>query len=47
VLPNPEAYRAEAPSAYVQRRTRWIERQMRQLGGVGYLEGVWPQAAAR
>ncbi|WP_295878263.1 monofunctional biosynthetic peptidoglycan transglycosylase [uncultured Thiohalocapsa sp.] len=47
VLPNPEVYRAEAPSAYVQRRTRWIERQMRQLGGVGYLEGVWPQAAAR
>jgi monofunctional biosynthetic peptidoglycan transglycosylase len=44
VLPNPEVYRAEAPSDYVARRTRWIRRQMRQLGGTGYLDGIWPGA---
>lgn len=44
VLPNPDGYRVEAPSAHVQRRVRWIRRQMRQLGGVGYLDGVWPAA---
>ncbi|WP_367114717.1 monofunctional biosynthetic peptidoglycan transglycosylase [Thiohalocapsa sp.] len=44
VLPNPERYRVEAPSATVQRRTRWILRQMRQLGGTRYLDGVWPAA---
>lgn len=42
VLPNPDGYRVEAPSAHVQRRVRWIRQQMRQLGGVGYLDGVWP-----
>lgn len=47
VLPNPEAYRVDAPTASVQRRTRWIERQMRQLGGVGYLNGVWSVATGR
>jgi len=38
VLPNPRRYSATAPSPYVQRRTQWILRQMRQLGGVAYLD---------
>jgi len=37
VLPNPLRYRVDRPSAYVLKRQRWIERQMRQLGGVAYL----------
>jgi monofunctional glycosyltransferase len=37
VLPNPKIYSAKNPSAYVQRRAKWIQRQMRQLGGPGYL----------
>ncbi len=41
VLPNPKLYRLDAPSDTVQRRTRWIRQQMRQLGGTSYLEGVW------
>jgi monofunctional glycosyltransferase len=32
VLPNPYRYRVNPPSAYVQRRSRWIMQQMRQLG---------------
>ena len=40
VLPNPEIYRVDAPSARLQQRTRWIRRQMRQLGGIDYLEGL-------
>lgn len=38
VLPNPLRYRVDKPSGYVLRRQRWIERQMRQLGGVAYLD---------
>ncbi len=38
VLPNPLRYQADKPSAYVRKRQRWIERQMRQLGGVTYLD---------
>lgn len=34
VLPNPYRYRAQPPSPYVQRRSQWILRQMRQLGTV-------------
>jgi monofunctional biosynthetic peptidoglycan transglycosylase len=47
VLPNPEIYRLDAPSASVQRRTSWIRQQMRQLGGTGYLDGVWPGSTAQ
>jgi monofunctional glycosyltransferase len=47
VLPNPVHYRVEAPSARVERRTHWISRQMRQLGGSAYLRGIWPSAAGR
>ena len=37
VLPNPRTLRVDAPSAYVQRRAAWIQRQARQLGGPSYL----------
>jgi monofunctional biosynthetic peptidoglycan transglycosylase len=37
VLPDPRDWHADRPSAYVQRRAAWIERQMRQLGGVAYV----------
>jgi len=37
VLPNPIRFRADAPSAYVRQRQQWILRQMRQLGGEGFL----------
>jgi monofunctional biosynthetic peptidoglycan transglycosylase len=40
VLPNPVRLRVEAPTVYVRERQAWILRQMRQLGGVGYLRGV-------
>jgi monofunctional biosynthetic peptidoglycan transglycosylase len=39
VLPNPERYRLDAPSAYVHKRAAWIRRQMRQLGPA-YLDGL-------
>ncbi len=32
VLPSPKKMRASAPGPYTQRRARWIEGQMRQLG---------------
>ncbi|MCC6134496.1 MAG: monofunctional biosynthetic peptidoglycan transglycosylase [Gammaproteobacteria bacterium] len=38
VLPSPQRYRVDKPSAYVLKRQRWIEKQMRQLGGVAYLD---------
>ena len=37
VLPSPKRYSASRPGPYVQRRTRQIERQMRAIGGTGYL----------
>ena len=40
VLPNPQRYRVDRPSAYVLKRQRWIEQQMRQLGGVAYLDSL-------
>jgi monofunctional biosynthetic peptidoglycan transglycosylase len=42
VLPSPRRLHIDRPSAYVQRRTRWIEQQMDQLGGPDYLEGKTP-----
>ena len=39
VLPSPRRLHVDRPSAYVQRRTDWIEQQMRQLGP-GYLDQV-------
>ncbi len=38
VLPSPRRYSATRPGPYVQRRARWIERNVRQLGGTAYLE---------
>ncbi|WP_075182968.1 monofunctional biosynthetic peptidoglycan transglycosylase [Pantoea sp. 1.19] len=37
VLPNPLRFKAAAPSGYVRQRQQWILRQMRQLGGEGFL----------
>ncbi len=38
VLPNPIRFQAAAPSGYVRSRQAWILRQMRQLGGEGFLQ---------
>jgi len=37
VLPSPRRYSVSKPGPYVQRRARWIERQVRHLGGPSYL----------
>jgi monofunctional biosynthetic peptidoglycan transglycosylase len=37
VLPSPRRLHADRPSAYVLRRAGWIQQQMNQLGGPGYL----------
>lgn len=37
VLPNPIRFKASAPSGYVHSRQAWIMRQMRQLGGEGFM----------
>jgi len=37
VLPNPKKYNAKNPGGYVSARARWIERQVRRLGGSAYL----------
>ncbi|KGT94477.1 peptidoglycan transglycosylase [Erwinia typographi] len=37
VLPNPIRFKASSPSGYIRQRQQWIMRQMRQLGGEGYL----------
>ena len=37
VLPSPRRYSVAKPGPYVQRRARWIERQVRHLGGPAYL----------
>jgi monofunctional biosynthetic peptidoglycan transglycosylase len=37
VLPNPKKLRADRPSGYVLHHAEWVERQVRQLGGVSYL----------
>jgi monofunctional glycosyltransferase len=42
VLPNPDRFRVDRPSAYVMERSRWIEQQMNQLGGPAYLESRQP-----
>ncbi len=40
VLPNPVRMRADDPSPYVRQRARWIQGQMRRLGGQGSLRGI-------
>lgn len=42
VLPNPKVYSVRKPGSYVQRRARWIERQVRRLGGASYLTSPAP-----
>ena len=37
VLPNPKKMHADHPTPYLEGRADWIERQVRQLGGAGYL----------
>jgi monofunctional biosynthetic peptidoglycan transglycosylase len=37
VLPSPRRYSVTRPGPYVSRRARWIELQVRRLGGPGYL----------
>ncbi len=39
VLPNPRRLHADRPSAYVLRRTQWVEAQMARMGP-GYLRGL-------
>src|SRR5215471_13941536 len=38
VLPNPHRLKVNAPSNYVRERQQWILRQMRQLGGVSFVQ---------
>ena len=38
VLPNPIRFKASTPSGYVRSRQAWILRQMRQLGGEGFMQ---------
>ena len=38
VLPNPKVLSVTSPTAYVQERVAWIQRQMNQLSGLRYLE---------
>lgn len=40
VLPNPRRYSIANPGPYVQRRSRAIQRQMGNIGGKQYLEGL-------
>ena len=40
VLPSPRRYSVARPGPYVQRRARAIERQMRLIGGQGYLHKI-------
>lgn len=39
LLPAPRRYRLDRPSAHLDQRQRWVQQQMRQLGGVGWLRG--------
>lgn len=40
VLPNPNQFSIRNPSAYIQRRTKQIARQMRALGGQKYIRNL-------
>ena len=40
VLPNPKRYSIARPGPYVQRRSNAIQRQMRHIGGSGYLRSL-------
>jgi monofunctional biosynthetic peptidoglycan transglycosylase len=47
VLPSPRRLHANRPSTYVQRRAAWIQQQMYQLGGPGYVNGKAPPRPSR
>lgn len=47
VLPSPRRLHVDRPSSYVLSRQNWIEQQMRQLGGPGYIEGQEPARPPR
>nr|WP_199042290.1 monofunctional biosynthetic peptidoglycan transglycosylase [Dyella sp. ASV24] len=47
VLPSPRRFHADHPSAYVQSRANWIQQQMGQLGGPGYLQSRQPPRDSR
>ncbi|WP_297791457.1 monofunctional biosynthetic peptidoglycan transglycosylase [uncultured Marinobacter sp.] len=40
VLPNPKVLSVDNPSQYVWERAAWVQRQMRQLSGPGYIQGL-------
>ena len=40
VMPNPKRFLVAKPSAYVVKRQRWIELQMRQLGGTALTDQI-------
>lgn len=40
ILPSPLTRSASRPSVSVEQRSRWIQRQMRNLGGTGYLKRI-------
>lgn len=40
VLPNPKVLSAGNPSPYVWERAAWVQRQMQQLNGPGYIRGL-------
>ena len=44
VLPSPRRYSVPDPGPYVRGRTSAIQRQMRQIGGTGYLDALDPDA---
>lgn len=40
VMPNPKRFLIAKPSPYIQKRQRWIQQQMRQLGGDTFVDQV-------
>ena len=40
VLPNPVKYSVQHPSSYVLNKRRWIEKNMRQLGGTAHVKAL-------
>jgi len=47
VLPSPRRFKVAQPSPYVLGRAAWIQQQMGQLGGPGYLRGDTPAQVRR
>lgn len=47
VLPSPRRFKADQPSPYILSRAGWIQQQMGQLGGPGYLQSDDPPKVRR